>query len=76
MAHSIESFLYRRLIRRLSTTHRAVAPEQIGFGFPKRSGDHERAPRRRKSILFLLGTQDVTVECESLFGVPLRKPQP
>lgn len=68
------SFLYRKLIRRLSTTHRVIAPDQIGFGLSDKPRDWSYRPedhaRNLARLIDELGLRDITLVVHD-FGGPI-----
>jgi pimeloyl-ACP methyl ester carboxylesterase len=68
------SFEYRDLIRRLSATHRVIAPDHLGFGLSDRPADADYRPaahaRRLAALLESLDLRDVTLVVHD-FGGPI-----
>jgi pimeloyl-ACP methyl ester carboxylesterase len=68
------SFVYRRLIADLSTTHRVVAPDHLGFGLSDKPADADYRPaahaRNLERLIEALGLRDVVLVVHD-FGGPI-----
>lgn len=68
------SFLYRKLVQRLSRSYRCIVPDHIGFGLSDRPAPHElRVPdhaRNLETLIDHLGLKDLTLVVHD-FGGPI-----
>jgi haloalkane dehalogenase len=68
------SFLYRNLIKRLTPTHRCIAPDHLGFGLSEKPADFSYRPqdhaRNLHALIEHLGLKDVTLVVHD-FGGPI-----